>query len=231
MKYTLTIIMLCFCTIAFAQKKKNVKSSKKVSEKETVIIYTEAEASSTQEPIVLARFLKQNPTHPKYNDYKRKLAELIIAGNTSKSDNQNTDVAKNSAPNGARIEEAREKARLLAANNKKTSAPSLPDSKSSEKNSSASSEKAKKTADMLTRLFNGSDNQSDALINIRNKSKCNLSVQISGKKNYNLEVSANSRNYILVDKGDYLLSTKVCDAKYSSAKKIDKDIEIVLSLD
>jgi hypothetical protein len=34
----------------------------------------------------------------------------------------------------------------------------------------------------------------------------------------------------LVDKGEYILTTMVCDAKYSSLKKITQDIEIALNV-
>jgi hypothetical protein len=70
----------------------------------------------------------------------------------------------------------------------------------------------------------------EAYINIKNRSKCNLIVKINGKKYYNLDVPANGQNFLLVDKGEYILTTMVCDAKYSSLKKINKDIEIELNL-
>ncbi|WP_367269107.1 DUF6759 domain-containing protein, partial [uncultured Chryseobacterium sp.] len=40
----------------------------------------------------------------------------------------------------------------------------------------------------------------------------------------------NGQNFLLVEKGEYVLTTMVCDAKYSSLKKINKDIEIELNL-
>ena len=70
----------------------------------------------------------------------------------------------------------------------------------------------------------------EAYINIKNRSKCNLIVKINGKKYYNLDVPANGQNFLLVEKGEYILTTMVCDAKYSSLKKINKDIEIELNL-
>ena len=35
-------------------------------------------------------------------------------------------------------------------------------------------------------------------------------------------------NYILVPKGKYVITTSVCDAKYSSSKDISQDVEITL---
>lgn len=57
-----------------------------------------------------------------------------------------------------------------------------------------------------------------------------LIVKISGKKYYNLTVPAKGENFILVDKGEYVMTTSVCDAKYSSLKKITQDIEIALNV-
>jgi Flp pilus assembly protein TadG len=92
------------------------------------------------------------------------------------------------------------------------------------------SEANKKTAAMLTHLFNNDANKNEAYINIKNRSSCNLIVKISGKKYYNLSVPAKGQNFILIDKGEYVLTTMVCDAKYSSLKKITQDIEIALNV-
>jgi hypothetical protein len=95
---------------------------------------------------------------------------------------------------------------------------------------SGPSDQNKKTAAMLTHLFNNDPMDKEAYINIKNRSKCNLIVKINGKKYYNLDVPANGQNFLLVEKGEYILTTMVCDAKYSSLKKISKDIEIELNL-
>lgn len=92
------------------------------------------------------------------------------------------------------------------------------------------SEANKKTAAMLTHLFNNDINKNEAYINIKNRSSCNLIVKISGKKYYNLSVPAKGENFILIDKGEYVLTTMVCDAKYSSLKKITQDVEIALNI-
>lgn len=92
------------------------------------------------------------------------------------------------------------------------------------------SEANKKTAAMLTHLFNNDVNKNEAYVNIKNRSSCNLIVKINGKKYYNLSVPAKGENFILIDKGEYVLTTMVCDAKYSSLKKITQDIEIALNV-
>lgn len=92
------------------------------------------------------------------------------------------------------------------------------------------SEANKKTAAMLTHLFNNDINKNEAYVNIKNRSSCNLIVKINGKKYYNLSVPARGENFILIDKGEYVLTTMVCDAKYSSLKKITQDVEIALNV-
>ena len=237
MKKTLILTLLCFFALGFSQKKKSTKTAKKVVEKETVMVFTENDAETTTEPRVIAGFLKQNPGHPKTEDYKRRLVQLLIAGNSATAkpeikpiDGNKTIVAavKKNELNNSRIEEAKAEAvRLAMAKNSK----SYPASSSKASTGAGPTDRQKRTADMLTHLFNNDISNKEALINIKNRSKCNLIVKINGKKYYNLDVPAGGQNFILVDKGEYALTTMVCDAKYTSIKKINKDIEIVLSID
>lgn len=90
------------------------------------------------------------------------------------------------------------------------------------------SEKNKRTAELL-RIFSVTMFPEQLYVQIINKSKCNLIVKISGKKFYNLDVPARNQNFVLVDKGNYILTTSVCDAKYSSSKNINKDIVVTLN--
>ena len=90
------------------------------------------------------------------------------------------------------------------------------------------SEKNKRTAALLTHMFNTDPRSKEAYIQIVNKSKCNLIVKISGKKFYNLTVPANGQNFILVDKGSYSVTTSICDAVYNQTKALTKDVIITL---
>ena len=89
--------------------------------------------------------------------------------------------------------------------------------------------KNKQTARVLTSLFSNDKNKSEAIVQIKNNSDCNMIVKFSGKDFYNLDVPARNQNFIMVNKGSYILTTSVCDAKYSSAKKIYEDIVVSLS--
>ncbi|MDC8105601.1 MULTISPECIES: DUF6759 domain-containing protein [Chryseobacterium] len=229
MKKIFLLIFLCIFTLGFSQKKKRAKS-KAVVEKETLIIYTEQDAESSKEARVIAGFLKQNPNHAKTDYFKRKLIEIIMADNSPEAKPTIKPISKEKIEKIVKNNELNS-GKTLAVNS--ASAPSetkvnyasVSGSKKSEP-----SEENKRTAAMLTHLFSNDTNLKEAYINIKNRSNCNLIVKISGKKYYNLSVPAKGQNFILIDKGEYVLTTMVCDAKYSSIKKISKDIEIELNV-
>lgn len=233
MKKIFLLLFLCIFTLGFSQKKKKAKS-KAIVEKETTIIYTESDAETTAEARIVAGFLKQNPGHAKTDYFKRKLIQIIMASNSPEAkptikplsedkvkqmilENNSLNNSKTLASNTGSATPARtvNYAGVTAGSSKKVAAPS---------------EQNKRTAAMLTHLFNNDPMDKEAYINIKNRSKCNLIVKINGKKYYNLDVPANGQNFLLVEKGEYILTTMVCDAKYSSLKKINKDIEIELNL-
>ncbi|WP_027387538.1 DUF6759 domain-containing protein [Chryseobacterium gregarium] len=233
MKKIFLLLFLCIFTLSFSQKKKKAKS-KAIVEKETAIIYTESDAETTVEARIVAGFLKQNPGHAKTDYFKRKLIQIIMASNSPEAkptikplsedkvkqmilENNSLNNSKTLASNTGSAAPARtvNYAAVTAGSGKKTAVPN---------------EQNKRTAAMLTHLFNNDPMDKEAYINIKNRSKCNLIVKINGKKYYNLDVPANGQNFLLVEKGEYILTTMVCDAKYSSLKKINKDIEIELNL-
>ncbi|MFS4431519.1 DUF6759 domain-containing protein [Chryseobacterium sp. S90] len=252
MKKILFLLFICIFSLGFSQKKKKTKS-KAVVEKETVIIYTEQEAEISKEARVIAGFLKQNPGHAKTDYFKRKLIDIIMAGNSPEakptirpiSKDKIENIVKNNELNSgktiaanktytangkpvsnntaAAIEALREERRT-------TTFASVGSAKSAGTSKAGPSEENKRTAAMLTHLFNNDINKNEAYINIKNRSSCNLIVKISGKKYYNLSVPAKGENFILVDKGEYIMTTMVCDAKYSAPKKITQDIEIALNV-
>jgi len=249
MKKILLLIFLCIFTLGFSQKKKKSKS-KAVVEKETVIIYTEQDAEASKEARVIAGFLKQNPGHAKTDYFKRKLIEMIMADNSPEakptikpiSKEKIEKIVQNNELNSGKVIAANK----TSAENKNTdkvndainalkeerlaSVGSTSSAKTAGVAKSEPSEAHKKTAAMLTHIFNNDMNKNEAYVNIKNRSSCNLIVKISGKKYYNLTVPAKGQNFILIDKGEYVLTTMVCDAKYSSIKKVTQDIEIALNV-
>ncbi|MCP1302000.1 hypothetical protein NK356_22775 [Chryseobacterium sp. S0630] len=254
MKKIFFLLFICIFALGFSQKKKKTKS-KAVVEKETVIIYTEQEAEISKEARIIAGFLKQNPGHAKTDYFKRKLIDIIMADNSPEakptikpiSKEKIENIVKNNELNSgktiaakktytsngkpvsnntaAAIEALKEERRTTFA-----SVGSAGTAKTAGTSKAEPSEEGKRRAAMLTHLFNNDINKSEAYINIKNRSACNLIVKISGKKYYNLTVPAKGENFILVDKGEYVMTTSVCDAKYSSVKKITQDIEIALNV-
>ena len=259
MKKILFLLFICIFSFGFCQKKKKTKS-KAVVEKETVIIYTEQEAEISKEARVIAGFLKQNPGHAKTDYFKRKLIDIIMAGNSPEAKPTIKPISKEKIENIVKNNELNS-GKTMAANKtyksngkpvsnstaaaidalkeeRRTttfaSAGSAGSAKSAGTSTAASkgepSEENKRRAAMLTHLFNNDVNKNEAYVNIKNRSACNLIVKISGKKYYNLSVPAKGENFILVDKGEYIMTTMVCDAKYSAPKKITQDIEIALNV-
>lgn len=90
-----------------------------------------------------------------------------------------------------------------------------------------SAEKGRKTADKLTRMFNG-QNSKDVYLTIKNMSNCPLVVRVAGQKTYTMEVAAQNSNLILVPKGKYTISTSLCGANYQSVKTLTENKEITL---
>ena len=232
MKKLLLLLFLCVFTLGFSQKKKKVKS-KAVAEKETLIIYTEQDAESTKEARIIAGFLKQNPGHAKTDYFKRKLIDIIMADNSPEAKPSITPLSKAEVSKIAKNESKAAYKATASGTKASTAAPARDVNYAavgSTGKKSETSEKNKKTAAMLTHMFNNDPTDREAYINIKNRSKCNLIVKITGKKYYNLDVPASGQNFILIDKGEYVLTTMVCDAKYSSLKNNNKDIEIELNL-
>ena len=188
-KIYLLLILLSF-HLMLAQKKK--VSTSKTAEK-----ITAQQAQMSNDPVVIAAFIKANPDDPNLPDLKIKLIELITPADDAK---------------------AKPKVEVLT----KTKL-------SKEIKQSGVSDKSKQAARVLNHLFDNNPNKSEAYVQIVNKSKCNMILKFSGKnKFYNLNVSANNKNYILIEKGKYELTTSICDFKYAQSKNIHKDIAITL---
>ena len=98
-----------------------------------------------------------------------------------------------------------------------------------EVNRESGTSKGKQTANVLTELFNNDPNKKTVVVQIKNRSACNLIVKFSGNEFYNLNVPAKNESYVVVKKGKYILTTQICDAKYSSVKELTKDISIALN--
>ncbi len=168
--------------------------------------YTVAQVEKSNDPQVIANFVKFNPDHPRTPAFKQKLIAMVV---NDKPAAQQAKVAKPSVTPVNTKKLQNEVRRDVAKN--------------------GTNAKHKKTEELLNHLFSNDAGSRQAYVQIVNKSACNLIVKISGKRFYNLDVPAKNQNFILVDKGSYTVTTSVCDAKYSSVKNIGKDIVITLN--
>ena len=147
------------------------------------------QAKSTTDKAIVEKFIRDNPNHPAVPELKQKALSLRYSGSSQTAKPSITPMT----------EEKIEKTSTVGT----TAAKGQP------------SEQAKNTAAVLTSLFNNDPNKKEAILQFVNKSKCVLVIKISGKQFYNLTVPANGQNYILVAKGNYSITTSVCDAAYS----------------
>lgn len=173
--------------------------------------YTAEQAEKSTNPQVIANFIKNNPTDPKTPMLKQKLMALITAPAGSAP----------SAPSGSSKPPVPKIKPLTPTKLEKEIKKDIA--------TDANSEHTKRTVDLLNHLFNEDPHSKTAYLMIKNNSKCNLVVKISGKKYYNLDVQANNQNYILLDKGKYTFNSTVCGAVYNAVKDVQKDLEIDLN--
>lgn len=194
MKKTFFLIIFCSFSLFFAQKKK--KSTPKPVEN-----ITAEQAMMSDNPQIIASFIKTHPNDAQVPALRSKLIALVAPQNdvTAKPKIQTLTPKK--------IEKELNK----------------------DANGAQQTEKSKQAARVLNHLFDNNPNKKEAYIQIINKSKCNLIVKFNSKnKYYNLDVPAKNKNYILIDKGNYEIATSICDAKFAQNKMIDKDIAITL---
>ncbi len=161
------------------------------------------EAKSTTDRAVVEKFIRDNPNHPAVPALKQRALSLKYGGTSQIAKPSVTTMTENKIERTSKVGT--------------TAAKGQP------------SEQAKNTAAVLTSLFDNNPNKKEAIIQFVNKSKCALIIKINGKKFYNLTVPSNGQNYILVDKGNYTVSTSICDAIYNQNKAITKDIIITLN--
>lgn len=188
-KISILFFILCLVFITGQKKKSKLKVVNEV--------ITSEQALMSNNPQVIATFMKSNPNDSNIESLRTRLYELISPANDSEAKPTINTIVKN---------------------------------KSAKKSGSSTKiANQSKTEQALNHLLDSSTNKDEAYVQIVNKSKCNMIVKFSGKNTYyNLTVPANNDNFILINKGQYQLTTAICDAKYSSSKNITKDISITL---
>lgn len=158
--------------------------------------YTAEQVEKSNDPKVIANFIKNNPNHPKTASFQQKLF-VLIGGSGSTESHSNVSPKRNTISNT--------------------------------KKSSQVSKSQKDVAALLTHMFDNDPTKKEAYIHIKNNSLCEIIVKIKGRKSYEMKIPAQNSNYLLLDKGNYTLTSDICNAKYSSTKNINRDLEIILA--
>ena len=87
-----------------------------------------------------------------------------------------------------------------------------------------------KTVKILNSLFDNDPKSAESIVLVENKSDCNMIVRIEGIGNFKYRIAVPSRgeNSIVVQKGDYLFSSKICGAQYASQNTVQKALMVSL---
>ena len=89
------------------------------------------------------------------------------------------------------------------------------------------------TAEVLTYLLNDSNSSEPrTAVVITNNSNCDMifrMVRLNKNLIYNLPIAGNSKNQFVVEKGNYTLKSKICNASYYSQKNISEPLILKLS--
>lgn len=84
--------------------------------------------------------------------------------------------------------------------------------------------------ELINHIFNdGSLKNNKVYITINNLSKCAITILFSGNDSYTLDISPQSLGRLLVSKGTYNISSKICNAKFNANRKITNDFEMSLN--
>lgn len=85
-----------------------------------------------------------------------------------------------------------------------------------------------KTTKLLNKMLNTDISNNEVILLLQNKSDCNMILRLQGKNYYNLAVPAHGENSIVLPMDTYVLTSNICDVKYSSTKKLVKNLAIIL---
>lgn len=215
------LVFLFFLPLGLAAQRKIVTKTTNI---------TAREALMSSDAAVMAAYIRANPNDPEIPALRSRILELLkpardaaakakIQPLTPAAVKKETAPIPNPAPEKENVASAPVDA-APAPSSLKNPAP---------KPATPPKISADQAAKMVNHILNGSKNSREAVIQITNNSSCDLLVRISGKQFYNLTVPAHGRNYVMVDKGTYDLTTSVCDARYSSKKVISQDLMLTLS--
>lgn len=76
-----------------------------------------------------------------------------------------------------------------------------------------------KAVNLLNQLFNSDTSNKNMVLIINNDSDCDFTMKIAGAKNYSIPVSSKKAESIILEQGDYEMTSEVCKGTYYKTKK------------
>jgi len=76
-----------------------------------------------------------------------------------------------------------------------------------------------KAVSMLNQLFNSDESNKSMVLIINNDSDCDFTMNIAGAKNYSVPVGSKKAESIILEQGDYEMTSEVCKGTYYKTKK------------
>lgn len=84
-------------------------------------------------------------------------------------------------------------------------------------------------AESLDLLLNEEVSSRRISVMINNHTDCNIIVRFSGDRFYSLPIAKRSKNFIIIEKGDYVLGANLCRARYTVSKTFTDSVTMTLS--
>lgn len=79
---------------------------------------------------------------------------------------------------------------------------------------------------LLNQIFNSDEENKKLVLIINNDSNCDFVMSVVGEKSYTIPVAANKAETMVVEKGDYVLRSMVCEAQYWSKKTFSENAQV-----
>lgn len=78
----------------------------------------------------------------------------------------------------------------------------------------------------LNQLFNSDESNKNRVLIINNDSDCDFTMMISGHKSYVVPVASRKSESIIVEQGEYVLRSEICQSPYLSKKILTDNMQV-----
>jgi len=79
---------------------------------------------------------------------------------------------------------------------------------------------------LLNQLFNSDEANKKTVLVINNESDCDFTMMILGGKSYTVPVAAKKTESIVVDQGEYVMRSEVCQSPYLAKKTLSENTQV-----